>query len=119
MSRRRTNFGPFGTLHRHRQQKVSVTPACPFELSAQVGIGGTEKGQLKGDGPSEEVAAKIRLDGADPIQLSTQKIDEGAKTRAVVQGNPLRMNEVVGQRLRRVGGPVELVLYGHDEHREC
>src|SRR5438270_14069574 len=87
--------------------------------SGRVGIGGVEERQLEGYGPSEEVAAQIRLGGADPVQLRTQEIDEAAKIRTVVQRNPFGMHEVARRRAWRSGSPVEIEPLGHDEHREC
>jgi len=40
---------------------------------------GFEEGEFEGDSSTEEVAAQIRLCGADPVQLRAQEIDEAAK----------------------------------------
>ena len=40
-------------------------------VSGPVGIGGFEKGEFEGDSAAVEVAAQIRLRGADPVQLGT------------------------------------------------
>jgi hypothetical protein len=55
-----------------------------MSMSGPVGIGGFEEGEFEGDSPTKKVAAQIRLRGADPVQLRTQEIDEGAKIRIVV-----------------------------------
>ncbi len=78
-----------------------------MSMSGSAGVGGFEEGKFEGDRPTEEVAAQICLRGADPVQLRAQEIDEAAKIRIVVQRDPLGVHEVVGQRLRRAGGPVE------------
>jgi hypothetical protein len=36
-------------------------------VSGSVSIGGLEEGKFEGDSPTEEVAAQIRLRGADPV----------------------------------------------------
>ena len=87
-------------------------------VSGPVGIGGFEEGEFEGDSPTEEVAAQIRLCGTDPVQLRAQEIDEAAKIRIVVQRDPLGVHEVVRQRLRRAGGPVEIEPLGHNEDRK-
>ena len=84
-------------------------------VSGPVSIGGFEEGKLESDGPTEEVVAQIRLRRTDPVQLSAQKIDKAAKIRIVMQPDPLGVHEVVGQRLRRADGPVEIEPLGHDE----
>ena len=38
-------------------------------------VGGFEEGEFEGDSPTEEVAAQIRLRGADPVQLRAQEIE--------------------------------------------
>ena len=48
-------------------------------VSGSVSIGGFEEGKFEDDSPTEEVAAQIRLRGADPVQLRAQEIDEAAK----------------------------------------
>jgi hypothetical protein len=76
--------------------------------SGPIGISGFEEGEFEDDSATEEVAAQIRLHGADPVQLRAQEIDKAAKIRVVVQRDPLGVHEIVGQRLRRAGGPVEI-----------
>ena len=88
-------------------------------VSGPVGIGGFEEREFEGDSATVEVAAQIRLRGADPVQLRAQEIDEAAKLRIVVQCDPLGVHKVVRQRLRRAGGPVEIEPLGHDEDRKC
>ena len=56
-------------------------------VSDSVSISGFEEGKFEGDSPTEEVAAQIRLKGADPLQLCAQEIDEAAKIAIVVQRN--------------------------------
>ena len=75
-------------------------------VSGPVGIGGFEEREFEGDSATVEVAAQIRLRGADPVQLRAQEIDEAAKIRFVVQRDPLGVDEVARQRLRRAGGRV-------------
>ena len=87
-------------------------------VSGPVGIGGFEEGEFDGDSPMEEVAAQIGVRGPDPVQLCAQEIDKAAKIRIVVQVDPLCVHEVVRQRLRRAGGPVEIKPLGHDEDRK-
>src|SRR5207245_4988351 len=87
-------------------------------VSGSVSIGGFEEGEYEGDSATEEVAAQIRLRGTDPVQLRAQEIDEAAKTRIVVQRDPLGVHEVARQRLRRAGGPVEIEPLSHDEDRK-
>jgi hypothetical protein len=89
-----------------------------MSVSGPVCVGGFEEGKFQGDSPTEEVAAQIRLRGADPVQLRAQEIDEAAKPRIVVQCDPLGVHKVVGQRLGRAGGPVEIEPLGHDEDRK-
>src|SRR5438309_12133705 len=87
-------------------------------VSGSVSISGFEEGKFEGDSPTEEVAAQIRVRGADAVQLRAQEIDEAAKIRIVVQRNPLGVHEVVRQGLRRTRGPVEIEPLGHDEDRK-
>src|SRR5271168_505656 len=87
-------------------------------VSGSVSVGGFEEGKFEGDSPTEEVAAQIRLPGADPVQLRAQEINEAAKIRIVVQHDPLGVHEVVRWRLRCAGGPVEIEPLGHDEDRK-
>jgi hypothetical protein len=54
-------------------------------VSGPLGLGGFEEGEFEGNSPTEEVAAQVRLCGADPVQLGAQDIDEAAKIRIVVQ----------------------------------
>src|SRR5712671_7847617 len=89
-----------------------------MSMSGLVCIGGIKEGEFEGDSPTEEVAAQIRLGGADAVQLRAQEIDEAAKTRIVVQRDPLGVYEVVRRPLRRAGGPVEIEPLGYDEDRE-
>jgi hypothetical protein len=89
-----------------------------MSISGPVGIGGFEEGEFECHSPTEEVAAHIRLRGADPVQLRAQEFDEATKIRIVVQHDPLGVHEVVRQRLRRMGGPVEIEPLGHDEDRK-
>src|SRR5437763_8088489 len=77
-------------------------------MSGPVGVGGFEEGEFEGDGPLEKVAAQILLRGADAVQLRAQEIDEAAKSRIVVQRDPLGVHEIDWQRLRRAGRPVEI-----------
>jgi hypothetical protein len=49
-------------------------------VSGPLRVGGSGEGEFERDGPTEEVAAHIRLHGADPVQLYAQEIDEAAKT---------------------------------------
>ena len=81
-------------------------------------IGGFEEGKFEDDSPTKEVAAQIRLLGADPLQLRAQEIDKAAKPRIIVQRDPLGVHKVVRQRPRRAGGPVEIEPFGHDEDRK-
>ena len=81
-------------------------------------IGSFEEGELEGDSARKEVAAQIRVRGADAVQLRAQEIDEAAKIRIVVQRDPLGVHEVVRQRLRRAGGLVEIEPLGHNEDRK-
>ena len=55
---------------------------------------------------------------ADTVQLRAQEIDEPTKIRIVVERDPLRVYEVVRQRLRRPGGPIEIQPFGHHEDRK-
>src|SRR6516164_1425946 len=71
-------------------------------------IGGFEKGEFERDSARKEVAAQICVRRADTVQLRAQEIDEPTKIRIVVQRDPLRVYEVVRQRLRRAGGPIEI-----------
>src|SRR5258708_6412543 len=77
-----------------------------MSMSGSVGVGGFEKGEFEGDSAREKVAAQIGLCGADAVQLRAQEIDEAAKIRFVVQRDPLGVDEVARQRLRRAGGRV-------------
>jgi hypothetical protein len=54
-------------------------------MSGSVGISSFEEGEFESDSPAEEVAAQIRMHGADSVQLTAQEIDEAAKIRIVVQ----------------------------------
>jgi hypothetical protein len=81
-------------------------------------VGGFEEGEFEGDSPTEEVAAQIRLRGADAVQLRAQEIDEATKIRIVVQRDPLGVYAVVRRRLRRMGSPVEIEPLGNDEDRK-
>ena len=94
-------------------------PVLPHQgvASGSVGISGFEKGEFEGDSPTEEVAAQIRLRGADPVQLRAQEVDKGAKTRIVMQRYPVGVHEVV-RRGRRAGGPVEIEPLSHDKDRK-
>jgi len=38
-----------------------------MSMSSPASIGGFEEGKFEGDSPTEEVAAQIRLHGADPV----------------------------------------------------
>ena len=78
-------------------------------------IGGFEKGEFERDSARKEVAAQICVRRADTVQLRAQEIDEPTKIRIVVQRDPLRVYEVVRQRLRRAGGPIEIQPFGHHE----
>jgi hypothetical protein len=49
-------------------------------VSGPLRVGGFEEGEFEGDSPTEEVAAQVRLCGADSVQLRAQEIDE-AKTK--------------------------------------
>ena len=67
-------------------------------MSGPRGVGGFEEGEFEGDSPTEEVAAQVRLCWSNPVQFCAQEIDEVAKTRIVVQRDPLdirRRMEVV------------------------
>ena len=44
-------------------------------------IGSIGEGELEGDSPPEEVAAKIHLGRPDPVQFRSQKLDEVAEAR--------------------------------------
>src|SRR5205807_4882652 len=70
--------------------------------SGPIAIGGFEEGEFEGDSPTEEVAAQIRVRGADAVQLRAQEIDEAAKIRIVVQRDPLGLHEVFRPWLRPV-----------------
>src|SRR6266436_5315969 len=89
-----------------------------MSMSGLVYVGGVKEGEFEADSPTEEVAAQIRLGGADAVQLRAQEIDEAAKTRIVVQRDPLGVYEVVRRPLRRAGRPVEIEPLGYDEDRE-
>ena len=80
-------------------------------------IGGFEKGEFERDSARKEVAAQIRVRRADTVQLRAQKI-ESTKIRIVVQRDPLGVYEVVRQRLRRAGSPIEIQPFGHHEDRK-
>ena len=64
------------------------------------------KREFERDSTRKEIAAQICVRRADTVQLRAQEIDEPAKIRIVMQRDPLRVYEVVGQRLRRAGGPI-------------
>ena len=81
-------------------------------------IGGVEKGEFERHSASKEVAAQICVRRADTVQLRAQEIDEPTKIRIVVQRDPLRVYEVVRQRLRHAGGPIEIQPFGHHEDRK-
>src|SRR6516165_4661399 len=81
-------------------------------------IGGVEKGEFERHSASKEVAAQICVRRADTVQLRAQEIDEPTKIRIVVQSDPLRVYEVVRQRLRRTRGPIEIQPFGHHEDRK-
>ena len=81
-------------------------------------IGGFEKGEFERDSARKEVTAQICVRRADTVQLRAQEIDEPTKIRIVVQRDPLRVYEVVRQRLRRAGGPIEIQPFGHHEDRK-
>ena len=66
-------------------------------------MGGFEKGEFERHSARKEVAAQICVRRADAVQLRAQEIDEPTKIRIVVQRDPLRVYEVVWQRLRRAG----------------
>src|SRR5271167_4677802 len=87
-------------------------------VSDSVSISGFEEGKFEGDSSTEEVAAQIRLRGADPVQLRAEEIDEAAKIRIVVQRDPLGVHKVVRQRFGRPGGPVQIEPLGYDEDRK-
>jgi hypothetical protein len=60
-----------------------------LRTSDPVAIGGFEESEFEGYRPIEEVAALIRLRGANAVQLCAQEIDEVAKMWIVVQRDPL------------------------------
>jgi hypothetical protein len=79
-------------------ERRSATPNWVAKLRAAsglLGVGGFEEGEFERDGPAEEVAAQVRLCGADSVQLRAQEIDEAAKIRIVVQRDPLGVHEIV------------------------
>jgi hypothetical protein len=102
---------------------MGFEPSVPFwlvdfkrskmSMSGPVGVGGFEKGEFGGDSVTEKVAAQMHLGGADAIQFGAPEIDEATKTRIVVQRDPLGMDEVVRQRLRRAAGSVEIEPLGY------
>ena len=94
---RRTEECPPGSS---RLAAVALAGGAAFKrskmsMSGRICVGGFEEGEFEGDSPTEEVAAQIRLRGADPVQLRAQEIDEAAKIRIVVQRDPLGVHEVV------------------------
>src|SRR5207245_10056654 len=110
--------GPDTILRCRRATPIGL-PGCGQRriVSGPLGIGGFEEREFEGDSATEEVTAQIRLRGADPVQLRAQEIDEAAKIWTVVQGDPLGVNKVVGQRLWRAGCPVEIEPLRDDEDR--
>ena len=75
-------------------------------MSGPIGVSGFEEGEFEGDSPTKEVAAEIRLQRADPVQLGAQEIDEDTKIRIVVERDPLGVHEVVRGWLWGAGSPI-------------
>jgi hypothetical protein len=62
-------------------QYPAAMPSCGQgrTVSGQLDVGGFEEREFEGYSSTEEVAAQVRLTGADPVQLRAQEIDEATK----------------------------------------
>ena len=81
-------------------------------MSGPLGVGGFEEGEFEGDGPTEEVAAQVRLCGADPVRVSAQPDEDGGAPLGLAPG-------LGGLRRSRYRGEVEAPAPVRCRHRSA